>query len=208
VSDAGTTETIVNIINTHMANLSTSVLTQTTTSNEANAAQLKTSMQQIAANETQHNKEHTLMMQQFAMMSTTNTVNPTFRPQPTTQRNFVPSAITMPTLHQQLTPPGGGGCGSGRAHGGRGRRPARIPHQGAPMPFAGGNQLIPYIPANIHPVQHQNPCYSNVVKQWANQNICFSCGFDVEDWHNSSSCPRKKPGHQDGFTRTNYFEYE
>ncbi len=208
VSDAGTMETIVNSINTHMANLSASVLTQTTASNEANAVQLKASMQQIAANKTQRNREHTLMMQQFVMMSTTNTVNPTFCPQPTTQHNFVPSAITMPTPHQQWTPPGGGGHGSGRARGSRGRRPAYIPHQGTPMPFAGGNQLIPYIPAGIQPIQPQNPCYSNVVKQWANQNVCFSCGFEVEDWHNSSSCSRKKPGHQDGFIHTNYLEYE
>jgi hypothetical protein len=168
VSDAGTTKTIVNTINTHMANLSASVLTQTTASNKANAAQLKTSMQQIAGNETQRNREHALMMQQFVMMLTTNTVNPTFFPQPTTQRNFIPSAITMPTPHQQWTPPGGGSHSSGRALGGRGRCPARIPHQGAPMPFAGGNQLIPYIPACIQPIQPQNPCYSNVVKQWAN----------------------------------------
>jgi hypothetical protein len=208
VSDAGTAETIVNSINTHMANLSASVLSQKTASTEAKATQLKASMQQIAANETQRNREHALMMQQFAMMSTTNTVNPTFCPQPMTQCSFVPLAITMPAPHQQLTPLGGGGCGSGRACGGRGRRPARIPHQGAPMPFASGNQLIPYIPASIQPVQPQNPCYSNVVKQWVNQNICFSCGFDVKDWHNSSSCPHKKPGHQDGFTRTNYLEYE
>jgi hypothetical protein len=40
VSDSGMTKTIVNTINTHMANLSASVLTQTTASNEANAAQL------------------------------------------------------------------------------------------------------------------------------------------------------------------------
>ncbi len=208
VSDAGMTKTIVNTINTHMANLSASVLTQTIASNKANAAQLKISMQQIAANETQCNREHALTMQQFAMMLTNNTVNPTFRPQPMTQRNFIPSAITMPTPHQQWTPPGGGGRGSGRARGGRGRRPAHISHQGAPMPFAGCNQLIPYILAGIQPIQPQNPCYSNVVKQWANQNVCFSCRFDVEDWHNSSSCPPKKPGHQDGFTRTNYLEYE
>ncbi len=208
VSDAGKTKTIINTINTHMAKLSASVLMQITASNKANAAQLKTSMQQIAANETQCNREHAVMMQQFAMMLTTNTLNPTFCPQPTTQRNFIPSAITMPTPHQQWTLPGGGGRGSGRARGGRGHHPARIPHQGTPMPFAGGNQLIPYIPAGIQPIQPQNLCYSNVVKQWANQNVCFSCGFDVEDWHNSSSCPRKKPGHQDGFTRTNYLEYE
>jgi hypothetical protein len=208
MSDAGMTKTIVNSINTHMANLSASVLSQTTASTKANAAQLKASMQQIATNKTQRNREHALMMQQFAMMSTTNTVNPSFCPEPTTQRNFIPSAITMLAPHQQWTPPGGGGSGSRRACGGRGRRPARIPHQGTPMSFASGNQLIPYIPAGIQPIQPQNPCYSNVVKQWANQNVCFSCGFDVEDWHNSSSCPRKKPSHQDGFTRTNYLEYE
>jgi hypothetical protein len=122
------TKTIVNSINTHMANLSASVLLQTTASTEANTTQLKASMQQIAANKTQSNREHALMMQQFAMMSTTNTVNPTFCPQPMTQRNFVPSAITMPAPHQQWTPLGGGGCGSGRARSGRGHCPARIPH--------------------------------------------------------------------------------
>jgi hypothetical protein len=121
-------------------------------------------------------------------------------------------AITMPTPHQQWTPLGGRGRGSERARSGRGCRPARIPHQGVPMPFAGGNQLIPYIPAGIQPVQPQNPCYSNVVKTMGQSkrllNVCFSCGFDVKDWHNSSSCPCKKPGHQDGFTCTNYLEYK
>jgi hypothetical protein len=58
---------------------------------------------------------------------------------------------------------------------------------GAPISFVGGNQMIPYIPAGIHPTQQQNPCCSNVVKQWANQNVCFSCGFDVKDWHNSAT---------------------
>ncbi len=47
-----------------------------------------------------------------------------------------------------------------------------------------------------------------MVKQWANQNVCFSCSFDAEDWHTSATCNHKKAGHQDGFTRSNYLEYE
>ncbi len=69
--------------------------------------------------------------------------------------------------------------------------------------------MIPYILAGIQsPAQPQNPHYSNVVNQWANQNVCFSCGFNVEDWHTRATCPRKKMGHQDAFTRSNYLEYE
>ncbi len=49
---------------------------------------------------------------------------------------------------------------------------------------------------------------ANVVKQWANQNVSFSCGFNVEDWHTSAMCPRKKMGHMDSFTCSNYLEYE
>jgi hypothetical protein len=47
-----------------------------------------------------------------------------------------------------------------------------------------------------------------MVKQRANPNVCFSCGFDVEDWHTSATCPHKKMGHMDGSTRTNYMDYK
>ncbi len=33
------------------------------------------------------------------------------------------------------------------------------------------------------------PMYSNIIKWYANWNICFSCGFDVEDGHRSKTCP-------------------
>ena len=36
--------------------------------------------------------------------------------------------------------------------------------------------------------------------------MCFSCRFDVEDWHMSATCPYKKQGNQDGFTRANYMQ--
>ncbi len=74
-----------------------------------------------------------------------------------------------------------------------------------PVSYAG---MIPYIPAGIHsPLQQQYPKYSNIAKTFANQNVCYTCGFDVEDWHTSATCNRKKPGHQDGFTCSNYMEY-
>ena len=68
--------------------------------------------------------------------------------------------------------------------------------------------MIPYIPAGMQPTRQQNACYSNVIKQWANQNVCFSCGFDVEDWHTSATCPWKKMGLMEGFTSSNYLEYK
>ncbi len=68
--------------------------------------------------------------------------------------------------------------------------------------------MIPYIPAGVHPpLQQQYPKYSNIVKTFTNQNVCYTCGFDVEDWHISATYNRKKPGHQDVFTRSNYMEY-
>ncbi len=68
--------------------------------------------------------------------------------------------------------------------------------------------MIPYIPTGVQPQPPPNPRYSNVVKQWANQNVCFNCGFDVDDGHTSTACTRKKAGHQDGFTCSNYLEYK
>jgi hypothetical protein len=202
VSDDGTAETVIDSINTHMANLSASVLTQSSASNDANTSVFNAAIQQMAANEAQRNADHTRMMQQFAMMSTTPQTG--IRPAAATQRQVIPSAI--PVL-QQWTPTGTAGRGtSSRPRGGyRGRRPVR---PGVAAPFAPPNAVIPYIPSGAAQIRVQNPRYSNVVKLFANQNVCFSCGFDVEDWHNSGTCPNKKPGHQDGFTRSNYQEYD
>ncbi len=60
----------------------------------------------------------------------------------------------------------------------------------------------------MQPAQQQNPWFSNVMKQWANQNVCFTCGLDLENWHTSATCPCKKMGHTDGFTHSNYMEYK
>ncbi len=47
----------------------------------------------------------------------------------------------------------------------------------------------------------RRPEFSNPMKQIANSNVCFMCGFDVEDGHTLATCPAdwRKPNHQEGF---------
>jgi hypothetical protein len=154
-----------------------------------------------------HQQQQSLM-QQMALLMTNAT---------TTQNNvYVPLPAQIyapPPLHsfqqQSYYPPRGGGQGGGRSCGGR----ACCEHSGGgrgtpmppPIPYT---SMIPYMPAGIHqPLQQQYLKYSNIDKTFANQNMCYTCGFDVEYWHTSATCIRKKPGHQDGFTRSNYMEY-
>jgi hypothetical protein len=80
--------------------------------------------------------------------------------------------------------------------------------QFAPAQHVGGNQMIPYIPAGVQKSPTTPPQYTNFVKFWANQNVCFTCSFDVVDWHRSVTCPKEKQGLQDGFKRLKYMEYE
>ena len=96
---------------------------------------------------------------------------------------------------------GGYGRGGGRPQCGRGRGGTSIT-----MPYIGGNQLVPYVPGGMQ--QQPAPNTLNKKKWYTNQNVCYTCGFDVEDWHTSNSCPIKKEGHQNGFTCTNYMQYE
>jgi hypothetical protein len=165
-------------------------------------------MQQVTTNEAQRNANHIHLLQQFARMLTNQPGIQQFagqitgqpaarRPQAETQHNFIPQAIpVLPPTQQWGQPHGGGSRGGNRSRNGHGRLNRRNPMQpGAPIPFVGGNQMIPYIPASIQHPQQQNPCCSNVVKQCANKNVCFSCSFNAKDWHNSATYPRKRMGH-------------
>ena len=69
------------------------------------------------------------------------------------------------------------------------------------MPYVGRAQMVQYTQTGVLSVP-------NPVKQFANQNACFSCGFDIEDGHTSATCTNQKPGHQVGFTCVNYKQYE
>jgi hypothetical protein len=50
--------------------------------------------------------------------------------------------------------------------------------------------------------------YSNTIKHFANWNYCYTCGFDVEEWHTSTTCPNPKPGHQQQCNRQNFQGYK
>jgi hypothetical protein len=199
-----TAKIIAMTINSHMANLTA----QTAASFEANAMQINASLQQLATNNAQFHQQQQLLMQQMAMLTTNaaTTRNNMYVPPPT-------QIYAPPPLHgfqqQSYYPPRGNGRGRGCSRGGHvhctcsgGRCGTRMP---PPVPYVGTN--IPYIPAGANPPPRQrSPNFSNIIKAYANQNVCYSCSFDVEDWHTSATCNQKKPGHQDGFTHSNYME--
>jgi hypothetical protein len=106
------------------------------------------------------------MMQQFAMLSTNATAH-----------NFVPqTAQVFNQQHQNY----GGQCNGGRTGGrsqGRRGHPCHAPAAGGTIvPFVPPTLpgAIPFIDPGIPPtLQQQNPCFSNITKYWANQNMCF-----------------------------------
>jgi hypothetical protein len=116
---------------------------------------------------------------------------------------------------------GGGYCsGGGRCrwdgHGGSGRNPfanhmANVGRgNGQQMPQLGGNTCFPgaAIPLAMQP--QQQPCtanFPNIYKRYKNWNMCYSCGFDIEDRHTSMTCPFWKASHQMGFTCENAQQY-
>lgn len=78
------------------------------------------------------------------------------------------------------------GRGGGR-YGGRGQQGGRGSYQQPQGQYTGnrGNQPM------------------NPIKRHKNWNYCWTHGHDVEDWHNSQSCPNPRPGHVHSATREN-----
>ncbi len=195
---------------------------QTAATIKASRTQVNATLQQMATLQAQLQQQQQQMMQQMAIMlfacQQNAGCNTAYVPPPVAMQAYAPppwapmpyqQGFQQPGGHFAMQQPGGRGGLSCR---GRNRR-ARGGGQGGipvPMPFIVGNQMIPYIPGGAHqqPQPPPNRGFSNIVKLFANQNVCFTCGFDVEDWHTSTTCPNKKLGHQDGFTRSNYMEYE
>jgi hypothetical protein len=69
------------------------------------------------------------------------------------------------------------------------------------VPYGGGTGQLPAAPGGQ---PHRcNAEFSNIYKQHNNWNVCFSCGFDVEDGHTSGTCPFKKWNHQVSYTCDN-----
>jgi hypothetical protein len=98
---------------------------------------------------------------------------------------------------------GGRGCGCSSSRGGGCGRGA-FAHQfpgvvGGIPPFVNGPPAAVVPPTGTWV---NAPFQSNTTKRYANWNICWSCGFDVEDGHTSATCPTHwhKTNHQVGFT--------
>jgi hypothetical protein len=122
--------------------------------------------------------------------------------------------MQQPFLAIGAYPRGRGGqrVGRGRGRGGRHGGCSHTPFADA-MCGAGTAQpiaaMIPYgggitqPPTRVQQQQHRNPDFSNIYKVHNNWNVCFRCGFDIEDGHTSITCPFKWWNHQDLFTRKN-----
>jgi hypothetical protein len=92
----------------------------------------------------------------------------------------------------------GGGRGRGRSYGGgRAKRQNR-----------GRTAFADYVPQGCGYGGYTGQVQTNrtnPVKIHNNWNVCYSCGFDVEDGHNSQTChfDWRKPNHDVTFTRAN-----
>ena len=172
------------------------------------------------------------MMTQLAAMSVAPTVQQNHIMAPA-MTPIAPSFAPIPQMQQPMQPfqynntspfgsrfgrRGGGRAGRGSRGGGRsGRAPQNnyFQPQGNAFPPAAAASFAQQQPGHIVPFtgapanRRTAPAYSNIVKRHANMNVCFSCGFDVEDGHNSSTCPMqwRRPNHQVGFTRANAQQY-
>jgi hypothetical protein len=102
-----------------------------------------------------------------------------------------------------------------RRNAGRGRGNQRSGRRTAPPPNTAHGNYQGY--SNIPPPQNQMATnygqdnrapYSNTTKHFANWNYCYTCGFDIEEWHTGATCPNPKPGHQPQCNRQNFQGYK
>jgi hypothetical protein len=50
--------------------------------------------------------------------------------------------------------------------------------------------------------------FFNKTKQFANQNLCYICSLDMEDWNMIAMCPYKKQGLNNNFYHRNNMQYK
>jgi hypothetical protein len=203
----------VQTVITQMAALTTqSQLTATTTA-ETSAS--------VAAAINQLNANQQAMQQQFAAFTTQR--NTTYHHAPIMQPPI--TQFSIPNIASFNAAGRGGGRRGGHGRGGRanfvntGGRNARTPFenfvglggQGGLPPIGGGGGcgggVVPF--AQQAMPRNAAPMYLNIIKKYANWNVCFSCGFDVEDGHTSKTCPApwRRANHQEGFDRNNSGQY-
>ena len=197
----------VQMVITQMAALMTRSQLMASTAAETSAS-VTAAIKQLAANQQ-------AMQQEFAAFATArNTMYQPATPTPPPVQFNIPNFGTFQPA----------GLGVGGRQGGHGRgEQANAGRQGR-TPFAnfmgrGGQGGLPPIGGGrgggVAPFTQQNapciaaPMYSNIIKWYANWNVCFSCGFDVENGHTSKTCPAPwtRVNHQEGYTYANFGQY-
>jgi hypothetical protein len=189
-----------------------------TTQSQLTAASTAATTSSVTAAIHQLNTNQQAMMQQMATYANANT-----------QHNL-PAAHNPPLTHFNIPTigsfqPGGnaqGGRRPGRGRGGRapgiivqgGRRAPRTPFADYAARQGGmGASIVPVFvpgaPGVGAAARNTAPMYSNIVKRYANMNVCFSCGFNVENGHTSRTCPQawRCANHQEAYDRSNAQQY-
>ncbi len=103
-----------------------------------------------------------------------------------------------------------GGCDQGQGRGGQSCTPfadymqtlRAVPTMPGQIVPCGGGIALPVVQQQIC-----NPDFSNVYKWYNKWNVCFSCGFNVENGHMTLTCPFKKLNHQQRYRRENVQQF-
>ncbi len=139
--------------------------------------------------------------------------------QPPITQFLIPNFASFPTE----------GCGSGRSGGSRrggraifwrtGGHNVCTPfadfvghcRQGGLPPISGGGGQGGRVPLFMQQLTQRNAAsqYSNILKRYANWNVCFSCGLNVKDGHTSKTCSAcwRHANHQEGVDRSIASQY-
>ncbi len=181
-----------------------------TTQSQATAVSTAATSSSVAAAITQLNNNQQVMMQQMMAYANPNTTR-----DPPVVQNPPLTHFTIPTIGSFQ--PGGNARGGRRLGHGRGvcapeivpggRRTQRTPFSDYTACQGGmGGSIVPaVVPGGITAAWNGAPMYSNIIKRYSNMNVCFSCGFDVEDGHTSRTCPQawQRTNHQEAYDRSN-----
>jgi hypothetical protein len=140
--------------------------------------ELAAELQTLAANQQAIMQQVAPLTQQMAALA--------YNPGTAAREPQAGNTFGVPTLPTYVGYQGGRGYGgaqggftSGRSGGRGGGRQGR-----------GRTAFANYVPQgrNVNYPQAHRPFQSNITKKHNNWNVCFSCGFDVEDGHTSATC--------------------
>ncbi len=161
------------------------------------------------------------MQQRFATftMQRNTSYQPAQVVQPPITQFFIPNFASFPTEGYGGGRHGGSGRGGRANFGCTGSRNIHTPfanfvghgeQRGLPPIGSGGRRGGGVASFMQQPTQcNAALMYFNIVKRYANWNVCFSCKFDVNDGHTSKTCPApwQRANHQEGFDWNDLSQY-